>query len=157
MSLSGLFSSPQKQAQAGAQAVGQINKDDITALEGYVGKQQTDLRSAISGLGPNPYFQAAGSLSPTTVDPTDTVNFGSSGPGTELGMTGTMGGTSGKAPASDPAKTRGTGSGTPTQVPAPDGGGGTIPAFPPRPFSPQTTASPFGPGNARNPFARQPL
>lgn len=82
--MSTLFSSPQKSATAAAQASNQISQQDIQQLEDYVSGQQGQLRTAIGAQGPNPYFGAAQQLNPQAyyTDPTNTVNFGVSGPGT---------------------------------------------------------------------------
>ncbi len=72
-----MFSSPSKQATAAAKGSQGISSQDIAQMEKYVNNQQTKLRGAISGLGPNPYFSAGGAMgSPTKMDPTNMVSFG---------------------------------------------------------------------------------
>ncbi len=85
--MSSLFSSPSEQAQAAASATGAIDQNIINQIEGYTTGQQGQLRGAISGVGPNPYFDAAVQMSPSgyAVNPQYTATFGSSGPGTTLG------------------------------------------------------------------------
>lgn len=80
-----LFSSPSKQANAAASASQGISQQDIAQLENYVSGQQQQLRGAISGLGPNPYFAAGNQMNPANyrINPADTVGFGSQGPGTQ--------------------------------------------------------------------------
>lgn len=71
-----LFSSPGKQAQQAAQATGNIDQAMIGQMEGYVDTHQQQLRDAIAGLGPNPYFGAAPGTGAYKVDPANTVQAG---------------------------------------------------------------------------------
>jgi hypothetical protein len=97
MSVSSLFSSPSKQAAQAASAEQGVSQQSIDQAEAYVSGQQQQERGAIQGLGDNPYFSAAQTLSPTPVNPSNTVQFGSSGPGTtQVGATATPTNTSGE-------------------------------------------------------------
>lgn len=82
--MSSLFSSPSKEAGAAAQAEQGLTAADMQQLEGYVNQTEGQERGAIAGLGTNPYFQAAGNMSPSNyaVNPADTVTFSNQGPGT---------------------------------------------------------------------------
>lgn len=75
-----LFSSPSKQASQAASAMQGLDASQISNLENYVNTQQQNLRGAIAGQGPNPYFAAAGGMSPSNyaVNPSDTATFGMS-------------------------------------------------------------------------------
>jgi hypothetical protein len=92
--VSELFSSPTKSATSAAQAEQGITQSDINQAENYTATQQQNERSAISGLGSNPYFDAATDLSPSNdyVNPNDTTTFGGSGPGTTLAPVTTFSG-----------------------------------------------------------------
>lgn len=89
MSLGTMFSSPGKQASQAASASDQAASQVIGQLENYTDTHQQQLRDAIAQQGPNPYFAAAGQLDPQAyyTNPSDTVNFGSGGPGTTSGYT----------------------------------------------------------------------
>jgi hypothetical protein len=104
-----LFSSPQKQAQSAATTAEGISSQEIgspgpinvpnanggsttvapsgSGLEGYIQTEQEAEQAAIAGLGTNPYFSAAGNMSPSNyaVNPADTVTFSNQGPGTTAG------------------------------------------------------------------------
>jgi hypothetical protein len=73
-----LFSSPSKQANAAANAQQGLTDHTIQQLEDYVGTQQGQERSAIAGLGTNPYLGAAAQMNPSAyrVDPSNTQTFG---------------------------------------------------------------------------------
>ena len=68
--MSGLFSSPGKQAQQAASGQQGITNQEIGDLEQYVGNQQLDLRKAVAGI---------------PLNPTNDVAFGNQGPGTSSG------------------------------------------------------------------------
>lgn len=57
---------------------------EIANEENYVSGQEGQLRSAISNLGPNPYFTAGGSMSPSAyaVNPANSASFGTAAPQT---------------------------------------------------------------------------
>lgn len=79
-----MFSSPGKQAQQAASAVGGMNQQTISQLEGYDTQQRDALRTAIGQTGPNPYFGAAQQLNSDAyrVNGNDMATFGSgAGPG----------------------------------------------------------------------------
>jgi hypothetical protein len=85
--MSGLFSSPGKSAQQGASGAEAIDQGLLNQIEQYTGQQQQAERGAIAGIGANPYFVAAETMSPTSyrVNPGDTTTFGTAGaPGTHL-------------------------------------------------------------------------
>jgi hypothetical protein len=83
------FESPSKAASQAASQEQGISQQAVNQAEGYVSGQEQQLRGAISGLGPNPYFGAAASMSPAgyQVNPNDTQTFGQSNlpPGLEQG------------------------------------------------------------------------
>lgn len=86
--MSGLFSSPGKQASQGAGQLQNIDNGLLTNIENYVGKQQQQLHGAIAGIDQNPYFNAAQAMNPGAyaVNPGATETFGTSaGPGTHMG------------------------------------------------------------------------
>lgn len=75
--MSGLFSSPGKQAQqAGSQDM-QYAEQMIAQAEQYQQQQEGQLRNAIAGLGPNPFFSAGSSMNPKAyaVNPKDVQTF----------------------------------------------------------------------------------
>ena len=82
--MSNLFSSPSKQAQAAATAAGNETANTVGQIENYTNQQAANLQNAVANAGPNPYFGAAASMSPSgyAVNPNDTITFGSAGPGT---------------------------------------------------------------------------
>lgn len=85
--MSGLLSSPGKQAQQGASGLQGIDQSTINQLEQYVGQQQQNERGAIAGVGANPYFTAAQAMNPSAyaVNPAQQQVFGSTGgPGTHM-------------------------------------------------------------------------
>lgn len=87
MSLGSMFSSPGKQASQAASAAGASASQVIGQLQQYTDQHQQQLRDAIAGQGPNPYFEAAQQVNPQAyyTNPSDTVTFGTSGPGTSNG------------------------------------------------------------------------
>lgn len=153
-----LFSSPQKQAQSAATTAEGISSQEIgspgpinvpnanggsttvapsgSGLEGYIQTGQEAEQAAIAGLGTNPYFSAAGNMSPSNyaVNPADTVTFGNQGPGT----TSTGGSTAGSPqkanlftpPAATPQGPAATGTVTPGGSPASPVAPGTVPVAP---------------------------
>jgi hypothetical protein len=75
--VSALFQSPGSQAQSAATATAGLQNQEIQQLEGYTSGQEQQQRGAIAGLGANPYFGAAGNMSPAgyAVDPSKTASF----------------------------------------------------------------------------------
>lgn len=88
-SLGSMFASPSKQAQAAASNVENETADAAQQALNYQEQIGGQARSAIGGLGDNPYFTAAGTMSPSSMqtDPANATTFGASGPGTTLGTT----------------------------------------------------------------------
>ncbi len=74
----GLFSSPSQNASEAATATANASNAEIGQEEGYVNTSEANLRNAIAGLPPNPYF--SGAKPPAQVDPKNTVAFGTPGP-----------------------------------------------------------------------------
>lgn len=81
-SIGDMFTTPQQKAQSAATATQGIDNAEISQEQQYVSGQEQQLRNAISGLPPNPYFAAAGSMSPSgyAVDPKNTTSFSTSAP-----------------------------------------------------------------------------
>lgn len=76
--MSDTFSSPSKQANSYASGANNITAQDVGQYENYVNNANANTRSAIAGLGANPYFSAMESTP-------STVTYGASGPGTTQG------------------------------------------------------------------------
>jgi hypothetical protein len=68
-----LFSSPSQNAAQAAQATASASDAQIAQEEQYVSGSEQQLRGAIAGLGPNPYFTAP--AAPAAVNPANTTNF----------------------------------------------------------------------------------
>lgn len=77
--MSDVVSSPSKQANSYASGANNITAQDVGQYENYLNNANANTRSAIAGLGANPYFSAMGQ-SPST------VTYGASGPGTTQGQ-----------------------------------------------------------------------
>lgn len=75
----GLFSSPSDNAAQAASATSTADNAEIANEEQYVNTSEGNLRSAIAGLGPNPYFTPP--KAPAPVSPGNTANFFSATPG----------------------------------------------------------------------------
>jgi hypothetical protein len=79
-----MFSSPSKQAGQAASASQGISQQTIDQAENYNAQQQGQERSAIAGLGDNPYIAAADQLAqtPPKITPTaaNTSTFATPGP-----------------------------------------------------------------------------
>ena len=77
-----LCSSPSSNASSASSGAANASNSEIAQEENYVAGQDQQLRTAIGNLGPNPYFQAAGSMSPTgyAVSPSNTAAFGNAAP-----------------------------------------------------------------------------
>lgn len=75
----GLFSSPSDNAAQAASATAAASNQEIGQEEQYVNQSEGNLRGAIAGLGPNPYFSPP--KPPAAVDPKNTANFFSPAPG----------------------------------------------------------------------------
>lgn len=85
MSIGSAFSSPSKAGQQAASSELSTLQPLINQQETYQSGQEQNLRNAISGLGPNPYFGAGGTGTPPPIDPTtNTATFSSAGPGTQV-------------------------------------------------------------------------
>lgn len=145
-----LFSSPGKQAQQAAQATGNIDQAMIQQMEGYVDTHQQQLRDAIGGLGPNPYFGAAPGTAAYAVNPSNTVTAGpgalpyglTTGTPTGPGAPGTL-----TPSAGNPFSTQQ----NPNVAPPP----GAIPVRPPQP-APPSQPTPGG-GHTRSPLGAKPV
>jgi hypothetical protein len=74
----GLFSSPTQNANASATATGNATNAELNNEENYVNSSEANLRGAIAGLGPNPYFTST--KPPAPVNPSATANFSSAAP-----------------------------------------------------------------------------
>lgn len=70
-----LFSSPSSQAKDAATTQAGLQNNEIQQEQGYVNTSEQNLRNAIQGQGPNPYFAGAEQLKPTPVNPGNTANF----------------------------------------------------------------------------------
>lgn len=80
----GLFSSPSQNASQAATATASADNAEIGQEEAYVNQSEGNLRNAIAGLGPNPYFTPP--PVPAPVDPKNTATFSTPGPpGTSSG------------------------------------------------------------------------
>lgn len=81
-SLGSLFASPTQQAQTASSGVQNADNNEIAQQQNYVQGQEQQLRGAIGSLGPNPYFTAAGKMSPAgyAVNPNDTQTFNQATP-----------------------------------------------------------------------------
>jgi outer membrane protein TolC len=73
----GLFSSPSDNAAQAAQTTASADNAEIGQEEQYVNAAEGQLRSAIAGLGPNPYF--SGGTPPAPVSVSNTTNFQNTG------------------------------------------------------------------------------
>lgn len=87
-----LFSSPSDNAAQAAAATSTASDAQIDKEIGYVNKSEDNLRGAIAGLGPNPYFTPP--TKPAPLDPNNKANFFTPGPP----------GTSAAAPAPQPSQ-----------------------------------------------------
>lgn len=74
----GLFSSPSDSAAQAASATAAADNAEIGQEEQYVSGAEGQLRGAIAGLGPNPYFTAP--AAPAPVNPGNTATFATPGP-----------------------------------------------------------------------------
>ena len=74
----GLFSSPSDNAAQAASATSSADNAEIQQEEGYVNSAEGNLRGAIAGLGPNPYFTPP--TPPAPVNPGNTTTFSTPGP-----------------------------------------------------------------------------
>ena len=72
-----LFSSPAQNASQAATATAAASNAEIGQEEGYVNTSEANLRNAIAGLGPNPYFTAP--APPAPVNPGNTATFSTPG------------------------------------------------------------------------------
>lgn len=133
--MSGLFSSPGKQAQQGASGYQAQAQNIISELEKYTGQQQQAERGAIAGIGANPYFQAATAMNPGAyrVNPGGVQTFGGTGgPGTFTAQPGAQ--SAGVLPPPWRPPIDGPGSGAPggghqMQPGGPGGGGEKQPGY----------------------------
>jgi hypothetical protein len=89
--MSSLFSSPSKTAEAAASGEQGVANNDTATAEKYVATTEGQERNAIASQGQNPYYAAAGTMSPSNyaVNPKDTVAFAAPTP---PGMTSNVGG-----------------------------------------------------------------
>ena len=69
----GLFSSPSDNAAQAAQTTASADNAEIGQEEQYVNAAEGQLRSAIAGLGPNPYFSPPSA--PAPANPNNTATF----------------------------------------------------------------------------------
>jgi hypothetical protein len=76
--LPGLFSSPSDNAAQAAAATSTADNAEIANEENYVTTSEGQLRGAIAGLGPNPYFTPP--TPPAPVNPGNTTTFSTPGP-----------------------------------------------------------------------------
>ena len=74
----GLFSSPSQNASEAATATANASNAEIGQEEAYVNQSEGNLRGAIAGLGPNPYFTPP--APPAAVNPGNTAAFATPGP-----------------------------------------------------------------------------
>jgi hypothetical protein len=74
----GLFSSPSQNASQAASATASADNAEIGQEEQYVNASEGNLRNAIAGLGPNPYFTNPNT--PANVNPAATANFSAATP-----------------------------------------------------------------------------
>ena len=84
---SNMFSSPEKLSSHAASKSQDISQGFINQEKDYIDKKQGEERAAISGLGPNQYFAAAGKMDPSKykMDPANVASF--SAPQPPGGMT----------------------------------------------------------------------
>ena len=68
-----LCSDPASNAAAAASATASADNAELAQEQSYVSGQEQQLRGAIAGLGPNPYFQPPNA--PAPVNPANTTNF----------------------------------------------------------------------------------
>ena len=73
-----LFSSPAQNASQAATATAAASNAEIGQEEGYVNTSEANLRNAIAGLPPNPYFTPP--APPAAVNPGNTAAFATPGP-----------------------------------------------------------------------------
>lgn len=73
-----ICTSPAQNAQQAATATASADNAEIGQEEGYVNNSEANLRGAIAGLGPDPYFQAP--PPPAPVNPANTTNFSTPAP-----------------------------------------------------------------------------
>lgn len=139
---SAIRQSPTDQATAAANAQGQQSQAEIAQQEAYVTKQQQQERDAIAGLGPNPYYAAAGAQNPNAfaVNPANTTNFSTSG------TTGKTTVTPGTPQAYTPAA---------PNLPANAFGGASFNGTPATASTPTSPSTPVAPGTG--PISMQPI
>jgi hypothetical protein len=73
-----LCTSPAQNAQQAATATATADNAEIGQEEGYVNNSEANLRGAIAGLGPDPYFQPP--APPPPVNPANATNFTAAAP-----------------------------------------------------------------------------
>ena len=87
---SNMFSSPEKLSSHAASKSQDISQNFIDQSKAYVDKKQGEERAAISGLGPNQYFDAGGKMDPAAykMDPANVASFSAPPPPQGISMPG---------------------------------------------------------------------